>query len=92
MFVTGLEFLPVALSDHTVTSIAEAAVVSISVDNQVCIHSLSYRSKLFKNTYTYNLLLLCLFLFTETIPAWLAIVIIIITLFLTFLFCSYLGL
>lgn len=45
MFVTGLEFLPVASDNHTVTSIAEAAVLSISVDNQVCIHSLSYRSK-----------------------------------------------
>lgn len=50
MFVTGLEFLPVAASDHTVTSIAEAAVVSISVDNQVCIHSLSYRSEFFAET------------------------------------------
>lgn len=46
MFVTGLEFLPVATGKHTITSISEAAVVSISVDNQVCIHSLPYRSKL----------------------------------------------
>lgn len=43
MFVTGLEFLPVASDKHAVTSISEAAVVSISVDNQVCIHSLPYR-------------------------------------------------
>lgn len=50
MFVTGLEFLPVIASDHTVTSIAEAAVVSISVDNQVYIHSLPYRSKFKKVT------------------------------------------
>lgn len=45
MFVTGLEFLPVASDQHVITTISEAAVVSISVDNQVCIHSLPYRSK-----------------------------------------------
>jgi len=70
MFVTGLEFLPVSSDSHTVTSIAEAAVFSISVDNQVCIHSLPYRS---------------------TIPAWLAIIVIILTLFFTFIVCSYIG-
>lgn len=48
MFVTGLEFLPVATDQYTITSISEAAVVSISVDNQVCIHSLPYRRKLSK--------------------------------------------
>lgn len=42
MFVTGLEFLPVS-ENHTVTSVAEAAVLSISVDNHVCIHTLPYR-------------------------------------------------
>lgn len=46
MFVTGLEFLPVSSDNHSVTSISEAAVLSISVDNQVCIHSLPFRSKL----------------------------------------------
>lgn len=49
MFVTGLEFLPASLENenHTVCSIAEAAVLSISVDNHVCIHTLPYRSKYF---------------------------------------------
>ncbi|KAK9872230.1 hypothetical protein WA026_017033 [Henosepilachna vigintioctopunctata] len=70
MFVTGLEFLPVAADSHTVTSNAEAAVLSISVDNHVCIHTLYYR---------------------KTIPMWLAIVILVATLFLTFIFCAYLG-
>ncbi|KAI4464821.1 prolactin regulatory element binding protein [Holotrichia oblita] len=69
MFVTGLEFLPVS-HQHTVTSVAEAAVVSISVDNQICIHSLPYRT---------------------TVPAWIAISVIVVTLFLTFLLCAYLG-
>lgn len=69
MFVTGLEFLPVS-NKHTVTSVAEAAVVSISVDNQICIHSLPYRT---------------------TVPTWIAISVIVLTLFLTFLLCAYLG-
>lgn len=48
MFVTGLEFLPVnsQQQNHTVSSVAEAAVLSISVDNQVCIHTLPYRSNI----------------------------------------------
>lgn len=72
MFVTGLEFLPVSNPEnHTVCSVAEAAVLSISVDNQVCIHTLPYR---------------------KTIPLWLAVAILMLTLFLTFLFCSYIGL
>lgn len=44
MFVTGLEFLPVVSDAYAITSKSEAAVVSISVDNQVCIHSLPYRN------------------------------------------------
>ncbi|KAJ8888674.1 hypothetical protein PR048_008166 [Dryococelus australis] len=44
MFVTGLEFLPQGLNGPPITSTAEAAVLSISVDNRVCIHSLPYRS------------------------------------------------
>jgi prolactin regulatory element-binding protein len=44
MFVTGLEFLPVA-GGLPITSCSEAAVVSISVDNRVCIHSLAFRSE-----------------------------------------------
>ncbi|CAG9769169.1 unnamed protein product [Ceutorhynchus assimilis] len=72
MFVTGLEFLPVSNPEnHTVCSVAEAAVLSISVDNQVCIHTLPYR---------------------KSIPLWLAIVILIFAMFLTFVFCSYIGL
>lgn len=44
MFVTGLEFLPEQdLDGPAITSNTEAAVLSISVDNKVCIHSLSYR-------------------------------------------------
>ncbi|XP_045470580.1 prolactin regulatory element-binding protein [Harmonia axyridis] len=43
MFVTGLEFLPVNSDLTTVTSNAEAAVLSISVDNHLCIHTLNYR-------------------------------------------------
>lgn len=45
MFVTGLEFLPVRSKEPAITSKSEAAVVSISVDNRVCIHSLPFRSK-----------------------------------------------
>jgi prolactin regulatory element-binding protein len=45
MFVTGLEFLPVASGGPPITSCTEVAVLSISVDNRVCIHSLPFRSK-----------------------------------------------
>lgn len=46
MFVTGLEFLPIKNVDGPpISSNTEAAVVSISVDNRVCIHSIMYRSK-----------------------------------------------
>lgn len=44
MFITGLEFLPVNGDGPPITSRSEAAVVSISVDNKVCIHSLPQRS------------------------------------------------
>lgn len=47
MFVTGLEFLPEhEIDGPPITSDTEAAVLSISVDNKVCIHSLSYRRRL----------------------------------------------
>lgn len=47
MFVTGLEFLPHKDMDGpAITSNTEAAVLSISVDNKICIHSLSYRRKM----------------------------------------------
>lgn len=46
MFVTGLQFLPVTNFDGpAVTGDTEAAVLSISVDNRVCVHSLQYRRK-----------------------------------------------
>lgn len=44
MFVTGLEFIPMRM-EPPITSNAEAAVVSISVDNRICIHSIPYRRK-----------------------------------------------
>lgn len=48
MFITGLEFLQTKLddsnlSDAAITSNAEAAVVSISIDNKICIHSIPFR-------------------------------------------------
>lgn len=45
MFVTGLEFLPTSLDGPAVTCPYEAAVVSISVDNRVCIHQVPFRRK-----------------------------------------------
>ncbi|XP_055637882.1 prolactin regulatory element-binding protein [Toxorhynchites rutilus septentrionalis] len=72
MFVTGLEFLPVTNFDGpSVTGDTEAAVLSISVDNRVCVHSLQYR---------------------HSLPAWVAIFAIVAILFITFCFCSYIGL
>ncbi|KOC62665.1 Prolactin regulatory element-binding protein [Habropoda laboriosa] len=46
MFVTGLEFLPTKLDGHTIASNTETAVVSISVDNKICIHSIPFRHTL----------------------------------------------
>ncbi|XP_035904971.1 prolactin regulatory element-binding protein [Anopheles stephensi] len=72
MFVTGLEFIPVTNFDGpAITGDTEAAVLSISVDNRICVHSLPYR---------------------HSLPAWVAIIAIICILFLTFCFCSYVGL
>ena len=45
MFVTGLEFLPTKLDGPTIASNTEIAVVSISVDNKICIHSIPFRRK-----------------------------------------------
>ncbi|CAB3248135.1 unnamed protein product [Arctia plantaginis] len=70
MFVTGLEFLPVRGYGPPITSRSEVALLSISVDNCLCIHSLPYRS---------------------TVPAWVAILLIIFVLFCTFTLCSYMG-
>lgn len=71
MFVTGLDFLPLRNGDGPpISSDSEAAVLSISVDNRICIHSLQYR---------------------HALPAWVAILMIIVILFLTFMLCSYIG-
>ncbi|KAH8240737.1 hypothetical protein KR026_004484 [Drosophila bipectinata] len=44
MFVTGLQFLPITNEEGPpISSDTEAAVISISVDNKVCIHSLPQR-------------------------------------------------
>ncbi|XP_037297812.1 prolactin regulatory element-binding protein isoform X2 [Manduca sexta] len=45
MFVTGLVFLPVRGYGPAITSRSEAALLSISVDNRLCVHSLPYRSQ-----------------------------------------------
>lgn len=45
MFVTGLEFLPTKLDGPGITSNTETAVVSISVDNRICIHNIPFRRK-----------------------------------------------
>ncbi|XP_061708109.1 prolactin regulatory element-binding protein [Cydia pomonella] len=70
MFVTGLEFLPTRAFGPPVTSGSEAALLSISVDNCLAVHSLPYPS---------------------TMPAWVAIILIVFVLFCTFTLCSYLG-
>ncbi|XP_073823642.1 guanine nucleotide-exchange factor SEC12 [Musca autumnalis] len=72
MFVTGLQFLPVTNEEGPpISSDTEAAVLSISVDNKVCIHSLQHR---------------------RTMPAWLAVILIVVVLFGAFTLCSFLGL
>ncbi|XP_033209035.1 prolactin regulatory element-binding protein [Belonocnema kinseyi] len=70
MFVTGLEFLPTRNDGPAITSNAETAVVSISVDNRICVHSLPFR---------------------YTVPIWVVIVCIILSIFCAFVFCSYMG-
>ncbi|CAG9121685.1 unnamed protein product [Plutella xylostella] len=47
MFVTGLQFVPARGSGPPVASRSEAALLSISVDNRLCVHSLDYRSIVF---------------------------------------------
>ncbi|XP_060665242.1 prolactin regulatory element-binding protein [Drosophila nasuta] len=71
MFVTGLQFLPITNEEGPpISSDTEAAVLSISVDNKVCIHSLPQR---------------------KTIPAWLAVVFMVIMIFIVLVLCSYIG-
>jgi prolactin regulatory element-binding protein len=91
MFVTGLEFIPVLVKDAPpISSDTEASVVSYSVDNRICIHSLQYRREFIFNSsidkFDYYKIK---FHILDTFPAWAAIVLIIVILFLTFLMCSY---
>ncbi|CAK1603566.1 unnamed protein product [Parnassius mnemosyne] len=65
MFVTGLQFLPTQLASRS-----DAALLSISVDNCLYVHSVPSPS---------------------TVPAWIAIILIVFVLFCTFTLCSYLG-
>lgn len=91
MFVTGLEFIPVTNKDApAISSDTEAAVVSFSVDNRICIHSLQYRRKYFETDFVLYWLTDLKFQFsTDTLPAWAAVILIIVILFFTFLLCSY---
>ncbi|XP_011504856.1 PREDICTED: prolactin regulatory element-binding protein [Ceratosolen solmsi marchali] len=43
MFITNLEFLSTKLDGPAITSNSEAAVISCSIDNKICIHSIPYR-------------------------------------------------
>ncbi|XP_045511397.1 prolactin regulatory element-binding protein [Colias croceus] len=81
MFVTGLAFLPARGCERgeggggggvsrAIASRSDAALLSISVDNCLYVHTLPRRG---------------------TMPAWIAIVLIIFVLFCTFCLCSYLG-
>ncbi|XP_046746071.1 prolactin regulatory element-binding protein [Diprion similis] len=70
MFITGLEFLPTKLDGPAITSNTEAAVVSISVDNRICVHSIPFR---------------------HTLPFWIVIILIVLSIFGAFVVCSYLG-
>ncbi|XP_013147091.1 PREDICTED: SEC12-like protein 1 [Papilio polytes] len=82
MFVTGLAFLPVGVvgaggaaggaggAGQALASRSEAALLSISVDNCLYVHSVPY---------------------PRTVPAWVAIILIVFVLFCTFTLCSYLG-
>lgn len=56
MFVTGLEFIPVTNKDAPpISSDTEASVISYSVDNRICIHSLQYRREFILQLLTYVL-------------------------------------
>lgn len=93
MFVTGLQFLPITNEEGPpISSDTEAAVLSISVDNKVCIHSLPQRRKWIylctPSGMDSHIILLC---FLGTIPAWLAIVFMIVMIFVVFVLCSYFG-
>lgn len=56
MFVTGLEFVPVLVKDAPpISSDTEASVISFSVDNRICIHSLQYRREFAEHFFIVNL-------------------------------------
>lgn len=90
MFVTGLTFLPVTnLEGPSISSNNELAVLSISIDNKICIHSIKNRRKclIYSNWIVINIL----FYFADTIPVWLSIILIVFVLLLSFITLSYLG-
>merc|ERR1712083_968448 len=45
-FITGLEFLPTSEETEAIRGFSDASVVSISVDNQVCIHHIPRLQKI----------------------------------------------
>lgn len=96
MFVTGLEFLPTKLDGPAITSNTETAVVSISVDNRICIHSIPFRRRYLieANELPWSLLKLINFFFfyiSDTLPFWFVIILIVICICGAFILCSYLG-
>ena len=58
-FITGLEFLPTNTETEAIRGFSDASVVSISVDNQVCIHHIP---RLQKISMTFAAVLIMLFL------------------------------
>lgn len=100
MFVTGLEFLPTKLDGPAITSNTETAVVSISVDNRICIHSIPFRRKYIikekkkkKNYFVKPFKIEDKFLFniSDTLPFWFVIILIVLCISGAFMLCSYLG-
>ena len=45
-FITGLEFLPTTEETEAIRGFSDASVVSISIDNQVCIHHIPRLKKI----------------------------------------------
>jgi prolactin regulatory element-binding protein len=97
MFVTGLEFLPTKLDGPAITSNTETAVVSISVDNRICIHSIPFRRKyIITKEREYCFVKSCkinkfVFNVSDTLPFWFVIILIVLCISGAFMLCSYLG-
>lgn len=103
MFVTGLEFLPTndQLNGVAITSNTETAVVSISVDNRICIHSIPFRRKyMSKQIFSFHIIFenkfmksnkLLLLNVSDTLPFWFVIMLIVLCICGAFIFCSYLD-